>query len=65
MRPDEPKAIMSFWEINYNDASGNEKKIEEKRVYPSIGDTDKFGGEGEGTNYICDYKWKKGKWLKM
>lgn len=65
MRPDGPKAIMSFWEIKYKNASGKEKKIEAKRVYPSIGDTDKFGGEGEGTNYICDYKWKKGKWYRM
>ena len=65
VRPDGPKAIMSFWEIKYKDAVGNEKKIEAKRVYPSIGDTNKFGGEGEGTNYICDYKWKKGKWYRM
>lgn len=65
MRPDGPKAIMSFWEIKYKTASGKEKKVEAKRVYPSIGDTNKFGGEGEGTNYICDYKWKKGKWYRM
>ncbi len=65
MRPDGPKAIMSFWEIKYKDASGNEKKIEAKRVYPSDGDTNKFGGEGEGTNYICDYKWEKGNWYRM
>ena len=65
IRPDGTKAIMSFWEIKYTDASGKEKKIEAKRVYPSIGDTDKFGGEGEGTNYICDYKWKQGKWYRM
>ena len=65
MRTDGPKAIMSFWEIKYQDASGNEKKIEAKRVYPSDGDTNKFGGEGEGTNYICDYDWKAGKWYRM
>lgn len=65
MRSDGPKAIMSFWEIKYKDASGIEKKVEAKRVYPSGGDTDKFGGEGEGTNYICDYKWKKGNWYRM
>ncbi len=65
IRPDGTKAIMSFWEIKYKDAFGKEKKIEAKRVYPSNGDTDKFGGEGEGTNYICDYKWKQGKWYRM
>jgi len=65
MRPDGPKAIMSFWEINYIDESGNEKKIEAKRIYPSGDDTNKFGGEGEGTNYICDYNWEAGKWYRM
>lgn len=65
MRPDGPKAIMSFWEIKYIDAAGNEQKIEAKRVYPAIGDTNHFGGEGEGTNYICDYQWEAGKWYRM
>ena len=65
MRPDGSKAIMSFWEIKYKDASGNEKKIEAKCIYPSLGDTNTFDGEGEGTNYICDYKWEKGKWYRM
>ena len=65
MCPEGPKAIMSFWDINYKDASGNEKKLEAKRVYPSNEDTTKFDGEGEGTNYICDYKWKAGRWYRM
>lgn len=65
MCQDGPKAIMSFWEINYKDASGNEKKIEAKRVYPSGEEEYKFDGEGEGTNYICDYQWEKGKWYRM
>lgn len=65
MRPDGPKAIMSFWEINYIDASGNEKTIEAKRVYPSGQDTNRFDGEGEGTNYICTYPWEAGKWYRM
>jgi hypothetical protein len=65
MRPDGSKVIMSFWEINYNDEFGNEMKIEAMRVYPSTENTDKFGGEGEGTNYICDYKWEEGKWYRM
>ena len=65
MRPDGPKAIMSFWEIKYIDESGNEKKIEAERIYPSGGDTNRFGGEGEGSNYICDYNWEAGKWYRM
>ena len=65
MRSDGPKAIMSFWEIKYIDESGNEKKIEAKRVYPLGGDTNKFSGEGEGNNYICDYSWEEGKWYRM
>ncbi|MBR4083909.1 MAG: DUF3472 domain-containing protein [Lachnospiraceae bacterium] len=65
VRQDGPKAIMSFWEIKYLDESGNEMKIEAERIYPSDGDTNKFGGEGEGTNYICDYKWEEEKWYRM
>lgn len=65
MRPDGPKAIMSFWEIKYLDESGNEKKIEAERIYPAGDDTNRFGGEGEGSNYICDYKWEAGNWYRM
>jgi len=65
VRTDGPKAIMSFWEINYIDESGNEMKIQAERIYPSGGETNQFGGEGEGSNYICDYKWEKGKWYRM
>ena len=65
MCPEGPMAIMSFWEINYIDEFGNEQKIEAKVVYPSLEDTNKFGGEGEGTNYICDYKWEEEKWYRM
>ncbi len=65
LRPDGPKAIMSFWEIKYIDESGNEKKIEAERIHPSGGDTNRFGGEGEGSNYICDYNWEAGKWYRM
>ncbi len=65
MCPEGPKAIMSFWEIKYKDESGNEEKIDATRVYPSVGDTNKFDGEGEGHNYICDYNWEEGKWYRM
>ena len=65
MRPDGPKAIMSFWEIKYIAEFGNEKKIEAERIYPSGSDTNRFGGEGEGSNYICDYDWEDGKWYRM
>lgn len=65
LRPDGPKAIMSFWEIKYIDELGTEKKIEAERIFPSDGDTNRFGGEGEGSNYICDYDWEAGKWYRM
>ncbi len=65
MRPDGPMAIMSFWEICYLDASGNQQTLEAERVYPPDGDTDRFGGEGEGTNYICDYNWQARQWYRM
>lgn len=65
MRPDGPKAIMAFWEISCLDAAGNTETIEAKRVYPSTEETNRFDGEGEGTNYICDYAWKTGEWYRM
>lgn len=65
MRPDGPKAIMAFWEICFTDNSGNEQTILAQRVYPADGDTDTFGGEGEGTNYICNYPWQPGSWYRM
>lgn len=65
MRPDGPKAIMSFWEICFTDGNGNEQTILAQRVYPADGATDTFGGEGEGTNYICNYPWQPGNWYRM
>ncbi len=63
-RGDGKKAIMSFWEIHYNNEYGRDTVIRAKRVYPK-GDTSSFGGEGEGTNYITDYNWKTGEWYRM
>lgn len=65
LRPDGPKAILSFWEIGCVDDSGEREVIEARRVYPAEGDTDRFGGEGEGTHYICDYPWREGAWYRM
>ena len=64
-RPDGKKAIMSFWEVQYLDKYNNVKSLRAKRVYPAGGDTNQFGGEGEGSNYITDYYWKTGKWYRM
>ncbi len=65
LRPDGPKAIMSFWEVNYTDTSGNPGKIEAKVVYPPVEETTHFDGEGEGTNHIADYHWQAGSWYRM
>ena len=54
--------IMSFWEIHYTDDNGEDAILNAERVYPEGGETDRFGGEGEGTNYIGPYPWEKGKW---
>ena len=59
------KAIMSFWETQYVDQLGAEQVITAERVYPSDGPTNRFDGEGEGSNYITDYPWRKGGWYRM
>ena len=59
------KAIMSFWETQYVDQFGTERIITAERVYPSDGPTNRFDGEGEGTNYITDYPWQEGSWYRM
>ena len=64
-RPDGKKAIMSFWEIKYLDENNQEQSLRAKRIYPEGGETNNFGGEGEGTNYIGNYYWKTGKWYRM
>jgi hypothetical protein len=61
LRDDGTKAIMAFWEMTV----GAEKKImRANRVYPK-GDESNFGGEGEGTNCIRTYEWKRGNWYRM
>lgn len=64
-RIDGDKAIMSFWEIHYLDEAGKDITLRAKRVYPEAGATNTFEGEGEGTNYITDYPWERGKWYRM
>ena len=64
-RPDGKKAIMSFWEVKYLDENNNEQSLRAKRIYPEGGETNQFGGEGEGSNYITDYYWRTGKWYRM
>lgn len=61
---DGQRAIMSFWEIHYNDENGNDTILNAHRVYPNAKDN-YFGGEGEGTNYIGPYDWVVGKWYRM
>ncbi|MBR4731963.1 MAG: DUF3472 domain-containing protein [Lachnospiraceae bacterium] len=59
------KAIMSFWEISYDDENGEEVKVLASRVYPKTNKTSTFGGEGEGTNYIPLFPWEKDHWYRM
>jgi len=53
-------AIMSFWEVSYNGGQIQRAKM----VYPNK-ETNSFGGEGEGSNYITDYNWKNNQWYRM
>jgi Domain of unknown function (DUF3472). len=64
-RPDGKKAIMSFWEHHYIDENGEEVVLRAPRVYPPTDDTNVFGGEGNGTNYIPDFEWKADRWYRM
>jgi len=56
---DGARAIMSFWEGEKNGTI-----LRARRMYPS-GDDHRFGGEGEGTNWITPYDWKSGQWYRM
>ena len=44
---DGERAIMSFWEIHYNDENGQDTILNAHRIYPNAKDN-YFGGEGEG-----------------
>ena len=61
---DGPIAIMSFWEIHYIDDKGKNAVLISNRIYPN-GAEHRFGGEGEGTNYLGKYNWKSGHWYRM
>lgn len=61
---DGERAIMSFWEIHYNDENGRDTILNAHRTYPNAKDN-YFGGEGEGTNYIGPYEWETGHWYRM
>lgn len=60
-----PAAIMSFWHTEYIDTDGQRQLIEAQRLYPAGGDTNKFGGEGTGTNYFTNIDWEPSHWYRM
>lgn len=60
-----PAAIMSFWHAEYIDTDGQRQLIEAQRLYPAGGDTNKFGGEGTGTNYFTNIDWEPSHWYRM
>ena len=60
-----PAAIMSFWHAEYTDTDGQRQLIEAQRLYPAGGDTNKFGGEGTGTNYFTNIDWEPSHWYRM
>lgn len=64
MRPDGPKSIIAFWEIAWQDASGQDQLLTAVQRYPEV-PTNHFDGEGEGSNYITDYSWQPGSWYRM
>lgn len=60
-----PAAIMSFWHTEYIDTDGERHLIEAERLYPAGGETNKFGGEGTGTNYFTNIDWEPSHWYRM
>ena len=56
--------IMSFWDLYYKDSNGKKGTVTASRIFPS-GSDNHFDGEGTGTNWICNYPWKTGKWYRM
>lgn len=60
-----PAAIMSFWHTEYIDTDGQRQLIEAQRLYPAGGKTNKFGGEGTGTNYFTNIDWEPSHWYRM
>ena len=61
---DGPMGIMSFWEIHYSNEQGKDTILSANRIYPA-GTEHRFGGEGEGTNYISKYNWENDHWYRM
>ena len=58
------KSIIAFWEIAWQDASGQDQLLTAVQRYPEV-PTNHFDGEGEGSNYITDYSWQPGSWYRM
>ena len=56
-------AIMSFWEVNYQEFGKNIKQ-RATRIYPK-GDESIFTNEGEGTNIISTYNWSTNVWHRF
>ncbi len=61
-RQDTKVAILSFWEWIYR-KDGKDVSLRAERIFPE--GTSNFGGEGEGTNCIKEYKWNGESWYRM
>ena len=60
----ETNSILSCWDIPYTDASGNEKLLRPRQIYPA-GKGDTFTGEGDGVHDQSPYPWLPGRWYRM
>lgn len=59
-------AIMSFWDIECTDRSGNTRKLCSSRLYPEqVLKGGRFGGEGEGARSNVPFSWEAGHWYRM
>lgn len=57
-------AIMSFWEIHYQNQEGKDTILNAHRIFPDDNEH-YFGGEGEGTNCLVPYEWNANRWYRM
>lgn len=63
---DKKIAIMSFWDVLYEDANGTTHTLHARKVHPdSTIVSQPFTGEGDGMQTLVDYEWLADRWYRM
>ncbi len=59
-------SIMSFWDIDCQDAFGNQTTLRARRLYPeTVIDGGRFWGEGDGARSSAPFAWEARHWYRM